>query len=236
MHHPITGHKEYVASLTTGPHKSIWLTSLANEFAHCAQGLTKTRPQNSKIIGNNTIFFITPSPVPPGRRVTYNSFVCAHRPTKTEPFCVRLVVGGDKLSTHLDICSPAISVVDTKLHLNSTIPDASRGARYATADIKDFFLQSPMRQFQYMRVHKRYIPPEIRTEYTLMDTHYNSNNYIYLEIRKGTYGLKEAAILAYNQLCLHLLPYGYTPVRHTPGYGDMSAPLPLLLLPLTILE
>jgi hypothetical protein len=31
------------------------------------------------------------------------------------------------------------------------------------------------------------------------------------------YGLKEAAILAYEQLKAHIAPYGYTHVRFTPG-------------------
>ena len=104
------------------------------------------------------MFFIHPSQVPPNRHVTYASFVCAHRPNKSKPYRVRLVVGGDKLTTALDVRSPAISIVDTKLHFNSTISDAARGARYATADIKDFFLQSNMPTFQYMRIHRKYIP------------------------------------------------------------------------------
>jgi hypothetical protein len=32
------------------------------------------------------------------------------------------------------------------------------------------------------------------------------------------YALKEAAILAYDQLKAHLAPYGYDPVSHTPGF------------------
>jgi len=31
------------------------------------------------------------------------------------------------------------------------------------------------------------------------------------------YGLKEAAILAYEQLCKHLVLYGYVPFKHKPG-------------------
>ena len=52
--------------------------------------------------------------------------------------------------------------------------------------------------------------------------HYNlvplvNNGYVMVEIRKGMYGLKEAAILAYKQLRTHLAPFGYYPVDHTPG-------------------
>jgi hypothetical protein len=36
------------------------------------------------------------------------------------------------------------------------------------------------------------------------------------------YGLKEGSILAYYQLKQHLAPYGYTPVRFTPGLWKHS--------------
>ena len=41
--------------------------------------------------------------------------------------------------------------------------------------------------------------------------------YVYIEIRKGMYGLKEVGILAFNYLVENLDPHGYYPVRYTPG-------------------
>ena len=41
--------------------------------------------------------------------------------------------------------------------------------------------------------------------------------YVYAEIRKGIYGLKEAGILAYTALVHHLELFCYYPVRYTPG-------------------
>ena len=43
------------------------------------------------------------------------------------------------------------------------------------------------------------------------------NNYIYCAINKGMYGLPQAAILAYDQLCEHLKNFGYTPIPGTSG-------------------
>ena len=40
---------------------------------------------------------------------------------------------------------------------------------------------------------------------------------VYVEVQKGIYGLKEADILAYTALIKHLEPYGFYPVRYTPG-------------------
>jgi hypothetical protein len=43
------------------------------------------------------------------------------------------------------------------------------------------------------------------------------DGWVYIEIRKGMYGLKQAGLLA-NQLLQKLLaPFGYYPARHTPG-------------------
>ena len=105
-------------------------------------------------------------------------------------------VGGDKLDAYQDVRSPAVGITDTKIHINSTISDTHRGARYCTGDLNDFFLCSTMHIYQYMRFHLRYITQEILDEYKITNNFFDSKGYIYLEIRKGMYGLKEAAILA----------------------------------------
>ena len=74
-----------------------------------------------------------------------------------------------------------------------------------------------MHIYQYMRLHCRYITKESASEYNITDNFFDSKGYIYLEIRKVMYGLKEAAILAYKQLCVHLAKSGYHPMKHTPG-------------------
>jgi hypothetical protein len=139
------------------------------------------------------------------------------RPGKAKPYRIRMTVGGDKRDAFQEVHSPAIGITDTKLHLNSTISDAKHGARYCTGDLKDFFLCSDMPIYQYMRVHRKYVPHKILEEYAITASHFDSKGYVYLEIRKGMYGLKEASILAYDQLKDHLAPYGYAPVRLTPG-------------------
>ena len=218
MFNPVTGKPETIDSLLRGPDSKIWTRSLANEWGRCTQGITKQRPiLDEHIAGNNTMFFIRPHQVPAGRKVTYASIVCTMRPGKSEVYRVRITVGGNRLDAYQDVRSPAVGVTDTKLHLNSVISDAHRGARYCTGDIKDFFLGSDMAVYQYMRIHRKYLPTEIIKEYGLTADFFDSRGYCYLEIRKGMYGLKEAAVLAYDQLCAHLAPYGYHPVRTTPG-------------------
>ena len=44
------------------------------------------------------------------------------------------------------------------------------------------------------------------------------NDHIYCEITKGIYGLPQAAVLSYQQLCIHLASAEYHPI---PGSGGM---------------
>ena len=169
MFDPVSGKAETIDSLLCGPDSDVWNKSLSNEFGRCAQGLSKHRLACNQIIGNNTIFFIKPHQVPAGRKVTYANFVCTMRPGKAEEYRIRMTVGSDKLDAFQDVRSPAVGLTNSKLHINSTISDAKNGARYCTGDLKDFFLVSTMAIYQYMRVHRKYITPEIMEEYALTE-------------------------------------------------------------------
>ena len=67
-----------------------------------------------------------------------------------------------------------------------------------------------------MKVNYKHIPQDIRDYYNL-DQKVTVDNYIYIRIKKGMYGLKQVAILAYTQLKDRLLPHGYAPVTGTVG-------------------
>ena len=58
---------------------------------------------------------------------------------------VRVVVGGDSLRCLINTGSPATSMLETTLSINSTISDARQGARLMGPDIKDYFLASPVK-------------------------------------------------------------------------------------------
>ena len=99
----------------------------------------------------------------------------------------------------LDAGSPAANMLETKLLANSTISDTSKGARFMSSDLKDFFLATTMDSEEYMKVHHKYFPEKIRKRYKL-DQKVTKNGYIYIKIKKGMYGLKQAAVLAYREL------------------------------------
>ena len=120
----------------------------------------------------------------------YANFFCTMQPNKAEVYWIRMTFVGDKLDAYKYVCSPVIGITDTKIHFNSTISDAHHGACYYTGDLKYFFLNSTMQIYQYMCLHRRYITKEITNEYNITDNYFDSNSYVYLEIRKGIYGLK----------------------------------------------
>jgi hypothetical protein len=217
MHNPVTGRAENIDCLLQGPDTVTWTTSLTNEWARCAQVIIRNRTSAAHIIGNQTIFFVFLSQVPARRKVAHATFVCTMRPGKAEPCRIHMTAGGDRLDACQDVCSPAVGVTDTKLHINSAISDAKDGARCCTGDLKDFFLVSQMNFFQHMRMHRRCVPKEIMDAHGLTEAHFDSNGCACLEIRKGMHGLKEASVLACDQLKEHLAPYGHAPVRFTPG-------------------
>ena len=90
--------------------------------------------------------------MPQDRDVTYATFVLDHIPFKTEEHRVRIIVGDNMLTCAEDSGSLASNLLETKVLINSIISDARRGARFMTADIKDYFLATPMEQAEYMKI------------------------------------------------------------------------------------
>ena len=106
----------------------------------------------------DTIEFVFKNKIPPGRDITYASFVCDKRPLKPEPYRVRIVVGGDCLSYGEDAASPATDLLETQILINSTISDSDKGARFLSADLKDYFLGSPISLVSLIMDSGRMIP------------------------------------------------------------------------------
>ena len=68
---------------------------------------------------------------------------------------MRLTLGGDVLVYAGDASSPAASLLEAKLLLNSVISDSHLGARFMSLDIKDFFLQTQLDEPELMRIHSK---------------------------------------------------------------------------------
>lgn len=82
-------------------------------------------------------------------------------------------------------------------------------------------LHTPMLSPEYMKVHYQYFPTDIRRLYHL-DQKVHTDGYIYIKIKKGMYGLKQAAILAYEFLSSLLKDASYAPITGTLGLWKHS--------------
>ena len=128
-------------------YKQIWDISSANEFGRLAQGT-----KDGRVAGTNTIFFISKESVPKDRvrDVTYASFVCEIKPNKKETHRTRLTAGGDRINYPEDVGTPTADMMLVKILFNSII--STKNARCVMADIKDYYLNTPMKRYEYMRI------------------------------------------------------------------------------------
>ena len=75
-------------------------------------------------------------------------------------------------------------------------------------DIKDFYLNTPMSRYKYMRLKIAELPQDFIDEYKLQNKE-TKYGYVYLEIRRGMYVLPQAGILAQKLLKKRLNAKGY---------------------------
>ena len=125
---------------------------------------------------------------------------------------VRLTVGGDRISCPYDISIPVADLITVKIHFNSAISTPS--ARFMGADIHNFYLNNDLPAPEYMRLPIKIILLEIIKEYNLLPLVHNE--FIYIRIDKGMYGLSQAGKIAHDALIQHLASFGHHPTSHTP--------------------
>ena len=84
-----------------------------------------------------------------------------------------------------------------------------------TMDISNFYLNTPMKRPEYIRIKVSDIPGEIIKEYNLYSK--ATNGHVYVKISKGMYGLPQAGLLANELLEKRLNKYGYYQSKLVPG-------------------
>ena len=75
-------------------------------------------------------------------------------------------------------------------------------------DLKDFFLNTPLERYEYIKMKLTAIPPEIVQKYSLKEKE-TKDRQVYLEVRRGIYGLPQAGLLIQLELEEHLSEHGY---------------------------
>ncbi len=184
-------------------YKESWAKSAANEFGQLAQGL-----KDGRVKGTNTIKFIRKDQVPNNRMkdVMYGIFNYDFKPTKDKKEHTRLTAGGDRTNYPGDCGTPRADMILFKILVNSIL--STPNATCIMMDIKDFYLQTPMKRSEYMRLKITDTPDEIIQEYILMSL-VTQDGYIYCEITQGMYGLLQAGIITQELLEKRLAEYGY---------------------------
>ena len=204
-----TGESQSYEQLIKNPKtRATWIKSMCKELGRIAQGYKNLEN------GTNTVFFMTHNEIkntPKDRTVTHTRIVADYRPQKEDPNRVRITVGGNLIKYPGEVTTRTADMATSKLLWNSAM--STPNARHAVSDIKNYYLNTPMDRHEHMRMPVKLIPEEFIQEYNLQDKIYNG--YIYMEIRKGMYGLPQAGLLANRLLRIRLAQHGYYEVKHT---------------------
>ena len=76
-------------------------------------------------------------------------------------------MGGDRTNCPFDCGTPTAELLTIKLLPNSVI--STPGAKFMTIDISNFYLNTPMDRYEYMRMKLDMFPDDVIEEYNLHD-------------------------------------------------------------------
>ena len=156
---------EYRHLITRPKYKEVWGDAYGKEVGRLAQGIP------GKVEGTNTLFFIRKDEVPADRvkDVTRDRIVCNVRPEKDDPNRVRATVMGNLINHPGDNSTPTADLLTIKILLNSVI--STPGAKFMTIDISNFYLNTPLDRYEYMKMKLSNFPEEIVELYNLKKSH-----------------------------------------------------------------
>jgi hypothetical protein len=218
--HPLTGKQmEYMALMKDPDLQPLWNRGFGNKAGRLFQGIRDTP-------GTNICFFVELTNIPKDRKIMYGKIVCDYKPHKKEKERVRLTVGGDRLDYSGDVETSA-DITTFNILINSTL--STKGAAMMMMDIKKYYLGTPLPRYEYMIMLLSRCPEEIVNKYNLKAL--AVNGWVYIEIRKGMYVLKQGGLLANQLLQNRLATFGYYTTRHTPGlWLHKTRPISLSLI------
>jgi hypothetical protein len=122
-------------------------------------------------------------------------------------------VGGNLIDYPFELTTHTADMVSSKILWNSVI--STPDARFAGADIKNMYLETPLDIFEYMKMPIALLPTDIIEHYNLLEK--AIDGYVYMEICKGMYRLPQAGVFANKLLKTRLARHGYFKQPHTLG-------------------
>ena len=186
-------------------------TALAGEDGHL--WLEKHGEEITRLFKSDTIKLIHWNDLPSGKKPAYyNPQVRTKIKEGKLQRRVRGTIGGDQISFDGDTAAHTASMQLIKILLNAVVSDPK--AKFMTADIKDFYLGTPLPTVEYMRIKLDHIPQSVIDQHGMAA--YARNGAVIVAVHKGIYGLPQAGILAQDRLVAHLAEHGYIQATNTP--------------------
>ena len=95
-----------------------------------------------------------------------------------------------------ELTTRTADLTTTKVVWNSVL--STEVAKYACLDVGNFYLETPMERYEYMKMPLSLFTEWIKQQYNLEENALNV--FVYWEIRKAVYGISQAGMLANLQL------------------------------------
>ena len=105
-------------------------------------------------------------------------------------------------------------MLSVNLLLNSVF--STLGAKIFTADTSNFYLMTPLKRKEYVRL-KLSVMLEDVVEYYNLKTKSTKNGYIFIAIKYGMHGLPQNELLVQELLEERVGKHGYYQTEYTPG-------------------
>ena len=121
--------------------------------------------KNTDAKGTNTVTFIHPISLPPGKKAAYLHVCGNYCPQKADPFRIRWTVGRNLIEYEGETYTQNADITTAKLLFNSIL--STTNAKFLGIDLKDFYLGTTMQRPEYMLVQSRMILDEIIQEYNV---------------------------------------------------------------------
>jgi len=200
------GHKLVYKKAKQGSDGAIWEKAAGTEII--------------KLIQSKTGRWIRHKDIPPGRKAAYYNPRCRIKMKQGElQHRVRGTIGGDQVDFDGDTAAYTASMPTLKILLNAVV--STKNAKFATADIKDYYLGTPLTDkygrpaVEYMRIQMDFIPADVQALYNLADIEHHGA--VYMEISKSIYGLPQSGRQSQDRLVKHLRAHDYIQCRNTPS-------------------
>ena len=164
--------------------------------------------QGDNTKGTNCIFVMSHEEIkqiPEDRVITYARIVVDFRSQKADPNRVRMTAGGNLIKYPGELTTHTADLTTSKVLWNNIL--STENAKIMGLDIDNFYLETPMDRYEYMKMPLALFPEHTIQQYGL-DTQ-AKNVFVYLEIGNAIYGLPQAGALANKQLREYLAPAGY---------------------------